>query len=59
MVHLAKGVKLHFLLILYLDTVFLDPKIMEKSGKVLITGDLGAYYGFVDINGMRFYHLHV
>lgn len=28
-----------------------DPKIMKKSGKVLMTADLGYEYGFKDING--------
>jgi dehydrogenase/reductase SDR family protein 1 len=28
-----------------------DPKVMEKSGQVLITADLGQEYGFTDIDG--------
>jgi len=30
-----------------------DPNIMQKSGKIAITGDLGDFYGFVDIDGRR------
>lgn len=30
-----------------------DPKIMEKSGRVLITAELGQEYGFTDIDGSR------
>lgn len=28
-----------------------DPNLMSKSGKILMTADLGAEYGFVDIDG--------
>ncbi|XP_069113766.1 dehydrogenase/reductase SDR family member 1-like isoform X2 [Argopecten irradians] len=28
-----------------------DPNIMKKTGKILITAELGSEYGFVDING--------
>lgn len=28
-----------------------DPKVMSKSGRILITEDLGSEYGFVDIDG--------
>lgn len=31
----------------------LDPKIMEKTGKVSIAADLGQEYGFADIDGRR------
>lgn len=30
-----------------------DHKLMAKSGKVLITGDLGHEYGLVDVDGER------
>jgi len=30
-----------------------DPNIMQKTSKILITGDLGDSYGFVDIDGRR------
>jgi len=30
-----------------------DPKVMEKSGKVLAVGDLAEEYGFTDIDGRR------
>lgn len=28
-----------------------DPKVFAKTGRILITGDLGREYGFVDIDG--------
>jgi dehydrogenase/reductase SDR family protein 1 len=28
-----------------------DPNIMKKSGRILLTSDLGAEFGFVDVNG--------
>ena len=30
-----------------------DPEHCRKSGKILITTDLGNYYGFKDIDGQR------
>ena len=30
-----------------------DPKVMEKSGKVLTVGDLAREYGFTDIDGRQ------
>lgn len=32
-----------------------DPKKMRKTGKILITADLGAEYGFKDIDGGFFF----
>ena len=32
-----------------------DEKIMKKSGRVLLTSELGDEYGFVDINGKLHY----
>ncbi|XP_076469879.1 dehydrogenase/reductase SDR family member 1-like [Babylonia areolata] len=34
-----------------------DPAVMKKTGRVLITGDLGAEYGFVDVDGTRRYSM--
>ena len=30
-----------------------DPRIMEKSGKILAVGDLAKEYGFTDIDGKQ------
>lgn len=28
-----------------------DPNVLDKTGRVIITGDLGREYGFLDIDG--------
>jgi len=30
-----------------------DPTIMNRTGKILLTGDLGDHYSFVDVNGHK------
>ena len=32
-------------------SIIVDSNIMKKTGRILIASDLGAEYGFVDING--------
>ncbi|KAK3085629.1 hypothetical protein FSP39_006436 [Pinctada imbricata] len=34
--------------------LYQDPKLMNKSGRILLTADLGSEYGFTDVNGMQF-----
>jgi len=30
-----------------------DPNVMNKTARVLVTGDLGDYYGFIDVDGSK------
>ena len=39
------------LLLQLLCTLFSDPMIMSKTGKILSTGDLGDEYNLTDIDG--------